>query len=403
MSSLLETLQTQARLASSSAGQLAEDLHSFFDIMEIAAGQVDERVLAWVQTQNALIYDATAAWQWMLQNTDLMVVGYAITIPGAVITGGGPGVFNETTGASGVIATATTDLPDLGAGFKWGVVAGSDADISVASTATGQASTMDVSSARAIYSGDSANFTLRVENGTVGVDAGAQAIEFPFTATGTVAAPVVSSFLSGNDLVDNASASKTWAGLSLGTAASDRKIIVGVTRRIGTGTLVINTLTVGGVSATRIATFNIASGYQIEFWGAAVPTGTTGDVVVNVAEAGVGRISVILWRTTGVQSFTATDSKTDNTISSRTLAVSLNVSAKGAGFAATYFNQGNLATTVWSGLGEDYSTASSDSGARVDGAHTDFATAQTGLSVSEVYTISTIDPTTGGMLAIALR
>lgn len=115
------------------------------------------------------------------------VTDYAITIPGAVITGGGPGVFDETTGASGVIATATTDLPDLGAGFKWGVVAGSDADISVASTATGQAATMDVSSARAIFDGDSANFTLRVENGTVGVDAGAQAIEFPFTATGTVA------------------------------------------------------------------------------------------------------------------------------------------------------------------------------------------------------------------------
>ena len=116
MSSLLETLQTQARLAASTSGHIAEDLHAFFDIMSITAGHIDERVLAWVQTQNALINDATAAWQWMLQNTDLMVVGYAITIPGAVITGGGPGVFNETTGASGVIATATTDLPDLGAG-----------------------------------------------------------------------------------------------------------------------------------------------------------------------------------------------------------------------------------------------------------------------------------------------
>lgn len=267
---------------------------------------------------------------------------------------------------------------------------GGDARISINS------STGVVSTSSAIYSGDSAAFTVQVTNGTL-------TIGFPFTATGTVAAAVTTTFLSGNDLVDNASATKTWAGLSLGTAASDRKIIVGVTRRIGTGTLVINTLTVGGVSATKIATFNIASGYQIDFWGAAVPTGTTGDVVVNVAEAGVGRISVMLWRTVGLQSFTATDSKTDNTISSRTLAVSLNVSAKGAGFAATYFNQGNLATTVWSGLGEDYSTASSDGGARVDGAHTDYATAQTGLSVSEVFTIATIDPTVGGMLAIALR
>lgn len=297
------------------------------------------------------------------------------------------GSFDETTGAIGEIGTATTNLTGT---LTWSILGGGDARISINS------STGAVSTSSAIYTGDSAVFTVQVTNGTL-------TIGFPFTATGTVAAPVVSSFLSGNDLVDNASASKTWAGLSLGTAASDRKIIVGVTRRIGTGTLVINTLTVGGVSATRIATFNIASGYQIEFWGAAVPTGTTGDVVVNVAEAGVGRISVILWRTTGVQSFTATDSKTDNTISSRTLAVSLNVSANGAGFAATYFNQGNLATTVWSGLTERYSTASSDGGARVDGASADFATAQTGLSVSEVFTIATIDPTIGGMLAIALR
>ena len=162
MSSLLETLQTQARLASSSAGQLAEDLHAFFDIMEIAAGQVDERVLAWVQTQNALIYDATAAWQWMLENSDQVVAGYLISIPGAV---GEPGNFDETTGAAGTIATATTDLPDLGSGFQWGIFAGSDARIGVVSTATGQGNTMGITTSSAIYSGDSADFTVTVTNG----------------------------------------------------------------------------------------------------------------------------------------------------------------------------------------------------------------------------------------------
>jgi len=80
MSSLLETLQTQARLASSTSGHIAEDLHAFFDIMSITAGHIDERVLAWVQTQNALINDATAAWQWMLENSDQVVAGYLISI-----------------------------------------------------------------------------------------------------------------------------------------------------------------------------------------------------------------------------------------------------------------------------------------------------------------------------------
>lgn len=172
MSSLLETLQTQARLAASTSGHIAEDLHAFFDIMSITAGHIDERVLAWVQTQNALINDATAAWQWMLENSDQVVAGYLISIPGAV---GEPGVFDETTGTSGVIGTATTNLPDIGAGLTWSIVAGGDADISINS------STGAVSSARAIYSGDSAVFTVQVTNGTL-------TIGFPFTATGTVAA-----------------------------------------------------------------------------------------------------------------------------------------------------------------------------------------------------------------------
>lgn len=92
------------------------------------------------------------------------------------------GAFNETTGTSGVIGTATTNLPDIGAGLTWSIVAGGDADISVNS------STGAVSSARAIYDGDSAAFSVRVENGTVGVDPGAEAVEFAFTATGTVSA-----------------------------------------------------------------------------------------------------------------------------------------------------------------------------------------------------------------------
>lgn len=108
------------------------------------------------------------------------VVGYTITIPGAVITGDGPGVFDETTGLAGTIATASTDLPDLGSGFTWSVVAGSDARIGVVSADPGQGSTMGVTASSGIYSGDSADFILRVTNGTI-------AIEFPFTAVGTAA------------------------------------------------------------------------------------------------------------------------------------------------------------------------------------------------------------------------
>lgn len=82
------------------------------------------------------------------------------------------GAFDETTGAIGVIGTATSNLTGT---LTWSIVGGGDADISINS------STGAVSSARAIYSGDSAVFTVQVTNGTL-------TIGFPFTATGTVAA-----------------------------------------------------------------------------------------------------------------------------------------------------------------------------------------------------------------------
>lgn len=81
------------------------------------------------------------------------------------------GSFNETTGLSGVIGTATTNISGT---ITWSIVAGSDARISVNS------STGAVSTSSAILSGDSAAFTVRATNGTI-------AIEFPFTAVGVAA------------------------------------------------------------------------------------------------------------------------------------------------------------------------------------------------------------------------
>lgn len=102
---------------------------------------------------------------------------YTISIPGAV---GEPGAFNDTTGVSGTFITATTDLPDLGSGFQWGIEAiSSDARIGVVSTASGQGNTMGITTSAAIYSGDSAAFTVTVTNGVL-------MLGFPFIANGTV-------------------------------------------------------------------------------------------------------------------------------------------------------------------------------------------------------------------------
>lgn len=88
------------------------------------------------------------------------------------------GAFDETTGEIGVIGTATSNLTGT---LTWSIVGGGDADISINS------STGAVSSARAIYSGDSAVFTVQVTNGTL-------TIGFPFIAVGTYRADSLALF-----------------------------------------------------------------------------------------------------------------------------------------------------------------------------------------------------------------
>lgn len=109
-----------------------------------------------------------------------VAAGDTIYIPGAV---GEPGSFDVTISGAGTIATASTDLDNLGAGFTWGIEAAvSDARISVASTASGQPNTMAVLTSGDIPIGDSAAFTITVSNGVI-------SLGFPFIATGTVAIP----------------------------------------------------------------------------------------------------------------------------------------------------------------------------------------------------------------------
>ena len=93
------------------------------------------------------------------------VSGYYIALAGVY-----GGSFNETTGTSGVIGTATSNLTGT---LTWSIQAGGDARISINS------STGAVSTSSAIYTSDSAAFTVVVSNGTI-------SIGFPFTAVGTV-------------------------------------------------------------------------------------------------------------------------------------------------------------------------------------------------------------------------
>ena len=72
----------------------------------------------------------------------------------------------------------------------------------------------------------------------------------------------------------------TFSGLSLGVAATNRKIVV-VVGGFADGGETISSVTVGGISAEPVIS-QAATNTFLEMWQADVPTGTTGDVVVKL-------------------------------------------------------------------------------------------------------------------------
>lgn len=70
----------------------------------------------------------------------------------------------------------------------------------------------------------------------------------------------------------------TFSGASISTAAANRKVVVCVAG--GFGTVTVSALTVGGIAGTLVGR-QAGGAYTVEIWEAAVPTGTTADIVVT--------------------------------------------------------------------------------------------------------------------------
>lgn len=191
------------------------------------------------------------------------------------------------------------------------------------------------------------------------------------------------SYLFGGQAFDTNNANiYTFAGADLKTVAATRKILVGVCG--GNSALAVNAMTVGGVSASLVSGSNIiGSGISsIEFWIADVPTGATGDIVVDWAGAAVQDRTAIAWWALYNASGTRHDAQTD---SASPFSVSLNVPANGAGFAMLY--ELNVSSATWTGLDEEFEqTMEGTTG--FTAASKSFAAAQTGLTVACTYSAS---------------
>jgi hypothetical protein len=151
--------------------------------------------------------------------------------------------------------------------------------------------------------------------------------------------------------------SYTFSAQALGAAAADRYIVVGIGGRNGAASLAISSVTIGGVSATVIkqqsstgtasgGTGTTSAGLAI----AAVPSGTTGDIVVNFSATSL-RCVCSMWRMTGLVSATANDSQS-STATPPSAGVAIPTDGAAIGMVAG--GQNASPTVTWTNLTEQY-------------------------------------------------
>lgn len=144
----------------------------------------------------------------------------------------------------------------------------------------------------------------------------------------------------------------TIAGLDFNAEAGDRLIAASIAFEVTVSPPTISAVTIGGVSATQRAQA-ANSGRRAEIWVAAVPTGTSGDVVVTIT-AGDTTISAATFSVTGAEEV-PTDTDAANGNGDNISITGLTIDTDGAGVAA-HCNGFFDSTTSWTGASESHDT-----------------------------------------------
>lgn len=151
----------------------------------------------------------------------------------------------------------------------------------------------------------------------------------------------------------------SFGGVSIGSAASNRQVIVGIKGTTSSaygsaqGGSVVN-VTIGGVSATQvIANYSSDSGSPVEtaeIWWADVPTGTTATITVGW-NGTMARMGLGTWTAYGLSAINSTDSRTK----AANLSGVVDVPSGAVVIGVLGANSGSAVT--WGGLTEDYDAA----------------------------------------------
>lgn len=196
---------------------------------------------------------------------------------------------------------------------------------------------------------------------------------------GTYNTPPIASEPPSVALVSSASSSAnlssyTFAGMALGDADPTRVILVAVVG-LDVGSIVPTGCTVAGVTATLVASgVSITATGSAQIYAVALPSGTTGDVVVTCSGA-IGRVAVIVWRALNMTSLTPYDTATSD---ADPAVLDCNTTGACIAVACGFWN--NTTPAAWTGLTEDVDDTVE--GSQYTGASATINTAATPRSIS---------------------
>lgn len=181
-------------------------------------------------------------------------------------------------------------------------------------------------------------------------------------AAGTAAITFAASAVDTTNVADS---TYTFTAHSIGTAATDRYVIVTTQIRGGVG-FTVTSCTVGGAATSTVVT-NEDGGTNVQIWitSSPVTSGTTADIVVTVGGGvTVFCCGIATYAVTGLASNVATATATQDTDNTAT---NLTVSAGGVAVAAAIVS-GATPTFTWTNLTERFDATIEASGASHTGA-----------------------------------
>lgn len=177
-----------------------------------------------------------------------------------------------------------------------------------------------------------------------------------FPGPGMSSQPAATITAAGSATDTSSQSTYSFAGVSFGTAATNRYTLCAAAVRNASSTFTVNSMTINGISATQVGSSANNTGATVQntaaMFIAANPTGTSG-TVSYVLSTTANRAAVMCWSLTNLVSATPTANATS--IANAPTA-SLTINANGVGVAAVMGSTSPFTSpsSTWSNLTKDF-------------------------------------------------